>query len=216
VGVRSNLQDLIILFPVVAFFVVVVGFSSVLVNVIFGLLEYVLFRFLLYVLGVAGVSEFVRRGKIVRMPRASSGVFRARIYYASVATVAVMFVMWILGAMSSFIIKLINGFVSGFGVAEKLFFSMMIVFGVLVGILLKQNKIFIDMALLCVKWVFNILVLYVYFAGWLLRVVRRKHVVVVDFGFRRVVYPLDASFIRDLDSRFVRSGLRLGGMLRIR
>jgi len=133
VGVRSNLQDLIILFPVVAFFVVVVvGFSSVLVNVIFGLLEYVLFRFLLYVLGIARVSEFVRRGKIVRMPRAPSGVFRARVYYASVATVAVIFVMWILGAMSSFIMKLINGFVSGLGVAEKLFLSMMIVFGIFI------------------------------------------------------------------------------------
>jgi len=35
-------------------------------------------------------------------------------------------------------------------------------------------------------------------------------VVVVDFGFRRVVYPLDASFIRDLDSRFVRRWVEAG------
>ena len=131
--VRSNLKDLIILFPIVTFFVVVaVGFSSVLVNVIFGLMEYVLFRFLLYVLGVAGVSEFVRRGKIVKMPRAPSGVFRAKVYYASVATVAVIFVMWILGAVSSFIVELINGFVGGLGFAGKLFLSMMIVFWIFI------------------------------------------------------------------------------------
>jgi len=43
-----------------------------------------------------------------------------------------------------------------------------------------------------------------------LRVVRRKHVVVVDLGFRRLVYPLDTSFIRDLDSRFVRRWVEAG------
>lgn len=43
-----------------------------------------------------------------------------------------------------------------------------------------------------------------------MRMTKRKHVVIVDTGFRRLIYPLDSSFIKDLDPKRVNSWIETG------
>jgi len=42
------------------------------------------------------------------------------------------------------------------------------------------------------------------------RIIKRKHIAIVDIGFRRLIYPLDTTFIRELDSRFVKKWIDAG------